>query len=315
MSKAGKAAKPTPAAGALTGFLRALAQRNASPHTVKAYRTDLAEFVSFVGPEELKAIDHLQIRAFLGQLYERGLSKASVARSLSSIRSFFKWMGRERKIESNPALLVAAPKLPKKLPRVPTMEEMNSILDARMPEEARFAERDRLILELLYGCGIRNSELTGIDTEDVHLRQGLILVRGKGRKERLVPFGDAAQQALRDYLPQRGRILEAQRRTGNEAQRRTGEGALLINLRAGRLTSRSVGRIVKAIAVAGGLPSEVHPHTLRHAFGTHMLEEGADLRAIQDLLGHERLSTTQRYTQLTTRQVLDVYDRTHPRAK
>ncbi len=145
------------------------------------------------------------IRAFLGQLYERGLSKASVARALSSIRSFFKWMGREHMIESNPALLVAAPKLPKRLPRVPTMEEMNSVLDAEMPEEAAFAERDRLILELLYGCGIRNSELTGINLDDIHQRQGVILVRGKGKKQRMVPFGDSAQIALRDYLPQRAR--------------------------------------------------------------------------------------------------------------
>jgi integrase/recombinase XerC len=235
------------------------------------------------------------------------VSKATVARALSSIRSFFKWMGRERMIELNPALLVAAPKLPKRLPRVPTMEEMNLVLDAKMPEEASFAERDRLILELLYGCGIRNSELTGINLEDIHLEQGLILVRGKGKKQRLVPFGEAARAALGSYLPQRARVLEEHRRTG--------ECALLVNLRGSRLTTRSVGRIVKAIAVAGGLPSEVHPHTLRHAFGTHMLEEGADLRAIQELLGHERLSTTQRYTQLTTRQVLDVYDRTHPRAK
>ena len=297
----------TPAGAALAGFLRAHTQRNASPHTIKAYRSDLAEFVLFVGPEELHAMDHLLIRAFLGQLYERGLGKASVARSLSSIRSLFKWMGREHMIESNPALLVAAPKLPKKLPRVPTMEEMNSVLDARMPEDAAFAERDRLIMELLYGCGIRNSELTGINAEDLHLRQGVMLVRGKGKKERLVPFGDSAQIALREYLPHRALALERHKRTG--------ESALLINLRGSRLTSRSVGRIVKAIAVAGGLPSEVHPHTLRHAFGTHMLEEGADLRAIQELLGHERLSTTQRYTQLTTRQVLDVYDKTHPRAK
>jgi integrase/recombinase XerC len=299
--------EPTPAQEALASFLRALEQRNASPHTVKAYRTDLTEFVSFVGPEAIKEIDHLLIRAFLSQLYERGLSKASVARSLSSIRSFFKWLGRERKIDSNPAVLVSAPKLPKKLPRVPTMEEMNAVLDAEMPEQASFAARDRIILELLYGCGIRNSELTGINLEDVRVRQGLILVRGKGRKQRLVPFGGAAQIALREYLPQRARILDEQRRTG--------EIALLINLRGGRLTSRSVGRIVKAIAVAGGLPSEVHPHTLRHAVGTHMLEEGADLRAIQTLLGHERLSTTQRYTQLTTKQIMDVYDDTHPRAK
>jgi len=297
----------TPVAIALAGFLRTLTQRNASPHTIKAYRTDLAEFVTFVGPEELRAIDHILIRAFLGQLYERGLSKTSVARALSSLRSFFKWMGREHSIESNPALLVAAPKLPKRLPRVPTMEEMNSVLDAEMPPEAAFAPRDRLILELLYGCGIRNSELTGINVDDMHLRQGLILVRGKGKKQRMVPFGDSAQVALRDYLPHRARTLEQNRRTA--------ESALLINLRGSRLTTRSVGRIVKSIAIAGGLPREVHPHTLRHAFGTHMLEEGADLRAIQELLGHERLSTTQRYTQLTTKQVLDVYDKTHPRAK
>jgi integrase/recombinase XerC len=300
-------APQTPTAIALASFLRALTQRNASVHTVKAYRTDLAEFVIFVGPEELRMIDHLLIRAFLGQLYDRRLSKASVARALSSIRSFFKWMGRERMIELNPALLVASPKLPKKLPRVPTMEEMNSVLDAKMPEEAAFAERDRLILELLYGCGIRNSELTGINIGDMHLRQGLILVRGKGKKERLVPFGDSAQIALDRYLPHRLRVLEQHQRTG--------EFALLINLRAARLTARSVGRIVKSIAVAGGLPREVHPHTLRHAFGTHMLEEGADLRAIQELLGHARLSSTQRYTQLTTKQVLKVYEDTHPRAK
>jgi integrase/recombinase XerC len=301
------ASPETPASAALSSFLRALAQRNASPHTMRAYRTDIAEFAAFIGCEELKANDHLLIRAFLGQLYERGLSKASVARSLSSIRSFFKWMGREHMMESNPALLVAAPKLPKKLPRVPTMEEMNSVLDSEMPEEAAFAKRDRLILELLYGCGIRNSELTGINVDNLHKRQGVILVRGKGKKQRMVPFGDSAQIALRDYLPHRALILEHHKRKG--------EAALLINLRGSRLTSRSVGRIVKSIAVAGGLPSEVHPHTLRHAFGTHMLEEGADLRAIQELLGHERLSTTQRYTQLTTKQVLDVYDKTHPRAK
>ncbi|PSH03608.1 MAG: recombinase XerC [Acidobacteria bacterium] len=299
--------RQTPAGTALSGFIRALVERNASEHTIKAYRTDLTEFVTFVGPEEFQAIDHLLIRAFLAQLYERGLSKASVARALSSVRSFFKWMGREHMIDSNPALLVSAPKLPKKLPRIPTMEEMNSVLDAEMPQEAAFAERDRLILELLYGCGIRNSELTGINLNDVQQGQGAILVRGKGKKERLVPFGESAQIALRDYLPHRANTLHNNKRVG--------ETALLINLRGTRLTTRSVGRIVKSIAVAGGLPREVHPHTLRHAFGTHMLEEGADLRSIQELLGHARLSTTQRYTQLTTKQVLDVYDKTHPRAK
>jgi integrase/recombinase XerC len=297
----------TPAEHALEGFVLALGRRNASIHTIKAYRTDLAGFAEFVGPEELSALDHALLRAYMGHLYERGLGKTSVARALSSLRSFFKWMGREGMVEANPALLVSAPKLPKRLPRVPTMEEMSSVLDADMPEEATFAERDRLILELLYGCGIRNSELTGINLSDIHRKQARILVRGKGKKERLVPFGEDAQKAFESYLPRRGEVLERNRHTA--------EVALMVNQRGTRLTSRSVGRIVKAIAVARGLPAEVHPHTLRHAFGTHMLEEGADLRAIQELLGHERLSTTQRYTQLTTRQVLEVYDRTHPRAK
>ncbi|MDR3764147.1 MAG: tyrosine-type recombinase/integrase [Acidobacteriota bacterium] len=298
---------PTPVAAALANFVRALEQRNASVHTIKAYRTDLEEFSKFAGPEELKALDHALLRAYMSQLYERGLSKVSVARALSSLRSFFKWMGREHMVEMNPALLLTAPKLPKKLPRVPTMEEINSVLDAKLPAEDSFPERDRLIMELLYGCGIRNSELTGINLEDIQQRRGLILVRGKGKKQRLVPFGETAEEALRAYRPRRAALLE-------KCQRKE-ETALLVNLHGTRLTTRSVGRIVKAIAVAGGLPREVHPHTLRHAFGTHMLEEGADLRAIQELLGHERLSTTQRYTQLTTRQVMVVYDKTHPRAK
>lgn len=297
----------TPVRTALAGFLRALEQRNASPHTVKAYRTDLEQFAEFAGPEELAALDHELLRAYMAQLYERGLSKVSIARALSSLRSFFKWMGREHMVESNPALLVTSPKLPKRLPRVPTMEEMNAVLDGPVSEEGAFAERDRLMLELLYGCGIRNSELTGINLEDIHQRQGIILVRGKGKKQRLVPMGESAQDALKAYRKKRAEVLERNRRAE--------ETALLVNLRGTRITTRSVGRIVKALAVAGGLPAEVHPHTLRHAFGTHMLEEGADLRAIQELLGHERLSTTQRYTQLTTRQVMDVYDKTHPRAK
>jgi len=229
-----------------------------------------------------------------------------VARSLSSIRSFFKWMGRERKIESNPALLVSAPKLPKKLPRVPTIEEMNSVLDGEMPEVAAFPERDQLMLELLYGCGIRNSELVSINLEDISLSAEAILIRGKGKKERYVPFGESVKSALAFYLPRRQQVL-----TGNKGSL----PALLINQRGGRLTTRSVGRIIKKIAVAKGLSPDVHPHTLRHAFGTHLLEEGADLRAIQEMLGHERLSTTQRYTQLSMKHVLQVYDQTHPRAK
>jgi len=287
-------------------FLRSLREKNASPHTFKAYSKDLAYFSEYVGASSWKEIDHTRIRGFLSHLYERELGKTSVARALSALRSLYRWLGREGSIQQNTALLVAMPKLPKKLPRVPTIEEINNVLDGAMPESAAFPERDRLILELLYGCGIRNSELVGIELDDVSWSGESILVRGKGRKERYVPFGESARDALSAYLPVRSQLLQAARKTTR---------ALLINRRGGQLTTRSVGRIVKQIAVAKGLSPDVHPHTLRHAFGTHLLEEGADLRAIQELLGHERLATTQRYTQLSMKHVLQVYDQTHPRAK
>lgn len=291
---------------AVADFLRHLRERNASPHTIKAYTGDLTNFAAFTGSRAWKQIDHIAIRGFLSRLYEKGLSKTSVARSLAAVRSLYRWLATEGVVDQNPAKLVATPKLPKKLPRVPTIEEMNSVLDGQMPETAAFPQRDRLMLELLYGCGIRNSELTGINCDDIRLSAEAILIRGKGKKERYVPFGDSVKVALAAYLPARQATL---------AEARKNTPALLINQRGGRLTTRSVGRIIKKIAVAKGLSPDVHPHTLRHAFGTHMLEEGADLRAIQELLGHERLATTQRYTQLSMKHVLQVYDQTHPRAK
>jgi integrase/recombinase XerC len=292
---------------AVAQFIRSLQERNASAHTIKAYRTDLVQFAEYVGAQRWNDIDHVLIRGYLSGLYERGLSKTSVARALAALRSLYKWLAQEGEVEQNPAALVATPRLPKKLPRVPTIEELNTVLDAAMPECSAFTERDQAILELLYGCGIRNSELIGINVDDIRWSNELVLVRGKGRKERFVPFGDSAKLAVQAYLPARQRVLGETKGTT--------ERALLINLRGSRLTTRSVGRIVKQIAVARGLSPDVHPHTLRHAFGTHMLEEGADLRAIQEMLGHERLSTTQRYTQLTVKHVMDVYDRTHPHAK
>lgn len=291
---------------AIDQFLRSLRERNASPHTLKAYSGDLQNFGAFVGQRSWSNIDHLTVRGFLSQLYEKGLSKTSVARSLAAVRSLYRWLAQEGIVEQNPAALVSTPKLPKKLPRVPTIEEMNIVLDGQMPEVAAFPERDRIMFELLYGCGIRNSELTGINLDDIRLSTEAILIRGKGKKERYVPFGDSIRAALAAYLPVRQQVLAENKKSTN---------ALLINRRGGQLTSRSVGRIIKKIAVAKGLPPDVHPHTLRHAFGTHMLEEGADLRAIQEMLGHERLSTTQRYTQLSMKHVLQVYDQTHPRAK
>jgi len=295
-----------PVPKAVARFLRSLKERNASAHTIKAYTGDLEKFAAYVGEAGWKQIDHVRIRGFLSQLYDHGLSKTSVARALAAVRSLYRWLAREGVVEQNPAALVSTPRLPKKLPRVPTIEEMNTVLDGAMPELAAWAERDRLILELLYGCGIRNSELIGIDLDDVRWSGEAILVRGKGRKERYVPFGDAVKSALDAYVPVRQQKL---------AERKQSTRALLLNTRGTRLTTRSVGRIVKRIAVAKGLSPDVHPHTLRHAFGTHMLEEGADLRAIQEMLGHERLSTTQRYTQLSMKHVLAVYDQTHPRAK
>lgn len=287
-------------------FLRSLKERNASSHTIKAYAGDLANFSSYVGTRDWKDIDHVTIRGFLSHLYEKGLGKTSVARSLAAVRSLYRWLAQEGVVDQNPAALVSTPKLPKKLPRVPTIEEMNAVLDDRMPEVASFPERDRLMLELLYGCGIRNSELIGINLEDISLSAEAILIRGKGKKERFVPFGESVEVALAAYLPARQQITVRHERN---------LPALLVNQRGGRLTTRSVGRIIKKIAVAKGLPPDVHPHTLRHAFGTHLLEEGADLRAIQEMLGHERLSTTQRYTQLSMKHVMQVYDQTHPRAK
>ncbi len=321
--------------GLADDFLRTIAQeRSASGHTVRAYTREVHAFAGFLsellGPEvAIRSVEHTHIRAYLAVLYDRGLTRASAARALAAIRSWFKWLARAGHVEQNPATLVATPKLPKHLPRVPSAEEVNRVLDgiakggkpagaddvpprAGVGPAASWPERDRVIWELLYGCGIRNSELVGIDVEQIHWANDAILVRGKGRKERYVPLGDAAAEAVRAYEASRAAVLIRAKKTAFLKR-----GPLLINRTArgaGRLTTRSVGRIVKSIAIARGLPADVHPHTLRHAFGTHMLEEGADLRAIQELLGHERLSTTQRYTQLTVSQIEQVYDRTHPRA-
>jgi integrase/recombinase XerC len=341
-------------------FLAALRdERGASEHTLRAYRRELADFCAFLAKElggdaDIGSVGHLQIRAYLGVLYGKGLGKASVARALAAVRSWFKWLAKEGVVKANPAKLVSTPKLPKHLPRVPSVEEMNRVLDGlgavggrtnaagaeaavlcgargKTTASAKGAKgakvrngsggraeqvwpaRDRVVFELLYGCGIRNAELTGLNVMSFIWGDDAVRVLGKGKKERLVPLGDVAAEAVRAYLPERcARLQEA----GKGAL--VDDGPLLCNARMRgtcRLTTRSVGRIVKEVAQKHGLPADVHPHTLRHAFGTHMLEEGADLRAIQEMLGHERLSTTQRYTQLTVGQVQKVYDETHPRAK
>ena len=316
----------SPLEALVSEFLKVLTnERGVSVHTLRAYQRELHDFASWVNgrygagesaDQSVQRIEHTDIRAYLGTLYDRGLCKASAARALAAIRSWFKWLARAGHIEQNAASLVSTPRLPKHLPRVPSIEQMNQVVDSVGEDAASWPARDRAILELLYGCGIRNAELTGLNLDDIHWANDAILVHGKGQKERYVPLGDAAAEALRSYLTERSSLLDAA--NGGVTP------ALFVNLqlrglgKAGgqaRLTTRSVGRIVKRIAILRGLSSDVHPHTLRHAFGTHLLEEGADLRAIQELLGHERLSTTQRYTQLTTSQLTQVYDRTHPRAR
>jgi integrase/recombinase XerC len=298
------------------------AERGASAHTLRAYRRELHGFAAWLSGHHprltVARIEHTHIRSYLGTLYDRGLSKASAARALASIRSWFKWLARNHHIEQNAASLVSTPRLPRHLPRVPSIEQLNRAVDSVLDDAASWPARDKAILEMLYGCGIRNAELTALDLDDIHWANEAILVRGKGQKQRYVPLGDSAAEALRAYIAERSTRLAA----GDE-KKALNSPALFLNLQLrglqkggqARLTTRSVGRIVKRIAILRGLPSDVHPHTLRHAFGTHLLEEGADLRAIQELLGHERLSTTQRYTQLTTAQLTAVYDRTHPRAR
>jgi integrase/recombinase XerC len=316
------AAEPTPEHSPLgelaSAYLAVLAnERASSPHTLRAYERELRGFVAYIVKTQghntaASSIEHTRIRAYLGSLYDRGLSKASAARALAAVRSWFRWLARFGHVNQNVASLVATPKLPKHLPRVPSIEQMNRVVDSIGDKDdaaASWPTRDAVIFELLYGCGIRNAELTGLNLADIHWANEAILVRGKGQKQRYVPLGDAAAQSVRTYLAERQARLAAAQRNSE---------ALLLNLHLrgnGRLSTRSVARIVKRIAIQRGLSSDVHPHTLRHAFGTHLLEEGADLRSIQELLGHERLSTTQRYTQLTAAQLTVVYDKTHPRAK
>ena len=337
---------------AIDEYLQYLASvRNSSPHTILNYGKDLAQFVAYLSPPgaqlpPLTGVTHTVIREFVGHLHDHGLQKSSIARKLAALRSFFKYCVREGLLKENPARLVPTPKLPKRIPSVLSAEEMNGFLNqlaemsgpadgirvasrkrgrlagiapssksGKTAEEGLLLRRDRALLEMLYAAGLRVSELTGLDVVDIEQKERVLRVRGKGNKERIVPYGSKAQEALDKYWPLREELLL--QKSAARGGRRGGPHmeAVFLNYGGRRLTQRSVGRIVKKIAVAKGLSPDVHPHTLRHAFGTHMLEEGADLRAIQELLGHERLATTQRYTHLSMKHVLQVYDQTHPRAK
>ena len=289
--------------------------RRFSPRTVLAYRSDLDRFTSFWEREfasesasktPLSRVDTLAVRSYLASLHRARLASRSLARHLSTLRSFFRWACREGHLAKNPARSLPSPRLPKCLPRARTLPDTERLLDAG--EEGSFPERDRALFELLYATGIRVSEAAGLDLEDVDFASRLLRVLGKGNKERIAPFGEEAGEALSAYLPARS----ARRRAG-AAEGDDGE-PLFVNARGGRLTTRSMARLLKGRLRAAGLRTEISPHALRHTFATHLLEAGADLRAIQELLGHASLATTQKYTHLDAARLRDVYRKAHPKA-
>src|SRR5208283_4437715 len=290
-------------------------ERNASPHTIRNYQSDLVQFRDYLKEGKAEAVvdvamvDTLRLRGFLSFLFERERKKSSIARKLAAVRAFYKFLAKEGVLAANPAATVSTPKLDKTLPRIMTEEEMNNFLNRvaeAIPNGEPMMRRDRAILELLYASGLRVSELVGLDVRSVNFGDTMLLVRGKGRKERIVPFGSKAKQALDDYLPVRERILMEEKKRS--------ETALFLNTRGDRLTTRSVDRLVKKYVRTFGPNVKVSPHSMRHAFASHLLTEGADLRAIQEMLGHKSLATTQKYTQVSIKQLIDVYDKTHPKA-
>jgi integrase/recombinase XerC len=278
-------------------------ERGVSKHTIRAYRKDLEEFSSFCqsSPEAIEVID---IRGFISSLMIKGKAKSTVSRKLASIRSFLGYLHQEGYVKLNQAKLVPTPKAAKPLPNFLTVDDAFSLVES--PHGIDFIRvRDKAILELLYACGVRVGELSGIDIDEVNLREGLIKIRGKGKKERIVPFGNKAADALKLYMVER--MLFKKKKAIPQT-----EAALFLNVRGSRLTDRQVRRIVVKYAHAVGVDGQIGPHTLRHSFATHLLTGGADLRVIQELLGHSSLSTTQKYTHLDIAHLIDVYDKTHP---
>jgi integrase/recombinase XerC len=339
---------------AITQYLEYLRTvKNSSPHTLANYGKDLQQFLAYLSPPgaappALRAVNHGMIREFVAHLHDYGLEKSSIARKLAALRSFFKYCVREGDLKESPARLVPTPKLPKRIPSVLSAEEMNGFLNQlagmvpvasggvssaqrRMPPaptvsserrksrgRGRVADaglllrRDRALLELLYAAGLRVSELTGLNLADIEQKERILRVRGKGNKERIVPYGAKAQEALEKYWPVREQLLKQASRSKSKEDPHA--QAVFLNYAGKRLTQRSVGRIVKKYVGLVNVNWDLHPHSLRHAFATHLLADGADLRAIQELLGHQSLSTTQKYTHASIRQLMEVYDKAHPHA-
>jgi integrase/recombinase XerC len=319
--------------------------KNSSPHTILNYGKDLSQFLDYLSPPgarppALTAITHTIIREFVGHMHDQGLEKSSIARKLAALRSYFKYCVREGLLTENPARLVPTPKLPKRIPSVLSAEEMNGFLNqlaamgpasggpeprrvvalARsattsiVKEDGLFLRRDRALLELLYAAGLRVSELTGLNLVDIDQKERVLRVRGKGNKERIVPYGSKAQEALDKYWPLREELLLQKSAAHGRRRGPPHMQAVFLNYAGRRLTQRSVGRLVKKYVRLVNINWDLHPHSLRHAFATHLLADGADLRAIQELLGHQSLSTTQKYTHASIRQLMEIYDKAHPHA-
>jgi integrase/recombinase XerC len=292
-------------------------QRNASAHTLRNYLSDLDQFHDYLCPKDREGnrhnidvhhIDHITIREYMARLYQDKRKKSSIARKLATLRTFFKFLCREQVLELNPAKLVSSPRLEKRLPKVISVDEVFHFIET--PDvETLLGKRDRAILELLYATGCRVSEVAGINLEDIDFRHETIRVRGKGRKERFVPFGSKAKQALAAYLDVRATLL------AEASDRKRDAKALLLNYQGTRITTRSIARLIEKYVKQCAFAHDISPHSLRHSFATHLLSAGADLRAIQELLGHARLSTTQIYTHVSIEQLLQVYDKAHPRAR
>jgi integrase/recombinase XerC len=293
----------------INAFLEGLRNRAVSEHTLTSYESDLHDFESFVKLRKatFESIDHIFIRDFLGHLYERNLQKTSVARKLACLRTFFKFLVREERLKANPAELISSPRLPKKLPSHLPEDEAAAVVE--MPHGSSLKDlRDRAILELLYASGLRVRELTGLNDENVDMSQQLVRVFGKGRKQRIVPFGEFAARALTAYLTERDRL-------GLSWPEDDGQTPVFVSIRGRRLNARDVQRLVEKTRLL--LPSgrRLTAHTLRHSFATHLLERGADLRAIQELLGHSSLATTQKYTHVSLEHLRAEYEKAHPKAK
>ncbi len=290
----------------INNFLNYIKIKNSdSPHTLRAYKKDLEDFFNFA-KLEIEKIDSLVIRGYVSDQILKGKAKTTVARKLSTIRSFFAYLYSEGIVKRNPARGILSLKVKRSLPKFLTVDDASKLMEA--PQEENFiVQRNKTILELLYGCGIRVSELCGLTIEDIDLREDLIKVKGKGNKERIIPIGKKAKEALKKYLALR-QLLKIKKLHFQEIY-------LFINNRGKRLSDRQVRRIVDKYAKAIGILEKIGPHTLRHTFASHLLMEGADLRVIQELLGHSSLSTTQIYTHIDFRHLIEIYDKTHPLTK